>query len=422
MTDDNALRTRIESMGRAARAAAGVLARTPTSAKDNALRAVAARLRENSATIIEANEKDVAAGRETGLSDAMIDRLVINEDCIEKMAVGAEAVADLPDPVGEVVHEWSRPNGMRLAQVRVPVGVISLIYESRPNVTVDAAVLCLKSGNASILRGGSEAFNTNMALAAEIKAAVTDAGLPAETVQLVDTTDRAAVEILLGMEKYLDMVVPRGGKGLIETVSRLARVPVIKHYDGICHVYVDKSADLDMAAKICFNAKVQRPGVCNAMETLLVHESVADEFLPVICHEYLAAGVEVRGCEKTCDICAAASPATEEDWRTEYLDLTVSIRIVDSIDDAVDHIAKYGSQHTDAIVTEDESAAERFLRDVDSSSVFVNLSTRFSDGFEYGFGAELGISTSRIHCRGPMGLRELTCTKYTGRGTGQIRS
>lgn len=416
------LRERIESMGRAARAAAGILARTPTDKKNEALRAIAARLRANAATIKDANEKDVAAGREAGLSDAMIDRLVIDDERIEKMAVGTEAVADLPDPVGEIVDEWSRPNGMRLAQVRVPVGVISLIYESRPNVTVDAGALCLKSGNASILRGGSEAFNTNMALAAEIKAAVTEAGLPADTVQLVDTTDRAAVEILLGMEKYLDMVVPRGGKGLIETVSRLARVPVIKHYDGICHIYVDKDANLDMAKDVSLNAKVQRPGVCNAMETLLIHKSVADEFLPAICHEYLAAGVEVRGCERTCDICAVASPATEEDWRTEYLDLTISVRIVDSIDDAIAHIAEYGSQHTDAIMTEDETAAEQFLREVDSSSVFVNLSTRFSDGFEYGFGAELGISTSRIHCRGPMGLRELTCTKYTGRGTGQIRT
>lgn len=416
------LSDRIESMGRAARTAAGILARTPTDKKNDALRAIAGRLRADAPAIIAENKKDVDAGREAGLSDAMLDRLVIDAERIEKMAVGTEAVADLPDPVGEIVDEWERPNGMRLAQVRVPVGVISLIYESRPNVTVDAAALCLKSGNASILRGGSEAFNTNMALASEIRDAVTEIGLPVDSVQLVDTTDRAAVEILLGMEQYLDMVVPRGGKGLIDTVSRLARVPVIKHYDGICHIYVDKDANLEMAKDVCFNAKVQRPGVCNAMETLLVHESAADEFLPVICHEYLAAGVEIRGCERTCDICAAATPATEEDWRTEYLDLTVSVRIVDSIDDAVSHIAKYGSQHTDAIISENENNAEKFLREVDSSSVFVNLSTRFSDGFEYGFGAELGISTSRIHCRGPMGLRELTCTKYTGRGTGQTRT
>jgi len=421
MGEQDTLEQRIVEMGRAARASAVVLACTSTSVKNDALRNIAERLRMRTGAVLEANTEDIAAGRDAGLSDAMIDRLVLTDERIEKMAAGVEAVAELPDPVGEVVTEWTQPNGMRLAQVRVPVGVISLIYESRPNVTVDAAVLCLKSGNASILRGGSEAFHTNTVLAAEIAVAVAKAGLPAESVQLIDTTDRRAVEILLGLGRYIDMVVPRGGKGLIETVSRLARVPVIKHYDGICHVYVDERADLDMARKIAFNAKVQRPGVCNAMETLLVHRAVADRFLPGLCDEYATAGVEVRGDEQTCRLWPNAQPATEEDWRTEYLDLVVSIRVVNSMDEAIEHISTYGSQHTDSIVTDSYSAAEQFLRDVDSSSVFVNISTRLSDGFEYGFGAELGISTSRIHCRGPMGLRELTCTKYVGRGSGQVR-
>jgi len=408
-------------MGRAARESSRILARTPTLVKNEALGRIADRLRESSDRVLEANSKDIDAGRDAGLSAAMIDRLVLTDERIDKIAAGVEEIADLPDPVGEVVTEWTRPNGMRLAQVRVPVGVISMIYESRPNVTVDAAALCLKSGNASILRGGSEAFRTNTALATEIVAAVEKSGLPAAAVQLVDTTDRRAVEILLGMDQYIDMAVPRGGKGLIETVSRLARVPVIKHYDGICHIYVDDHADLGMASAMCFNAKVQRPGVCNAMETMLVHSSVAERFLPDICSKYEEAGVELRGCKRTCQIWPAAAAADEEDWRTEYLDLVLSIRVVDSIDEAIDHISMYGSQHTDSIVTDSYSAAERFLRDVDSSSVFVNISTRFSDGFEYGFGAELGISTSRIHCRGPMGLRELTCTKYVGRGSGQLR-
>jgi len=424
MTDmgkQNELERRITQMGRHARASAMVLARADASSKNDALVCIADRLRSSTGPVLDANAGDIDAGREAGLSEAMIDRLTLTEERIEKMAAGVEAVAELPDPVGEVVTEWTQPNGMRLAQVRVPVGVICLIYESRPNVTVDAAALCLKSGNASILRGGSEAFRTNTALAHEIADALARVGLPEKSVQLVDTPDRRAVELLLGMEGYIDMAVPRGGKGLIETVSRLARVPVIKHYEGICHVYVDEHAELGMARKICYNAKVQRPGVCNAMETLLVHRAVAERFLPEICGEYDAAGVELRGCTRTRQLWPNVVPATEDDWRTEYLDLILSIRVVDSIDDAIVHISKYGSQHTDSIVTDSYSAAERFLRDVDSSSVFVNISTRLSDGFEYGFGAELGISTSRIHCRGPMGLRELTCTKYVGRGDGQVR-
>jgi len=421
MGEQDTLEQRIVQICRAARTSAAVLACTSTSVKNNALGSIAERLRTRTEPVLEANAKDVAAGRDAGLSPAMIDRLVLADERIEKMAVGVEKVADLPDPVGEVVTEWTQPNGMRLAQVRVPIGVVCLIYEARPNVTVEAAALCLKSGNACILRGGSNSFRTNSMLADEIGEAIEEAGLPKEAVQMVDTPDRRAVELLLGMNRYIDVAVPRGGKGLIEMVSRVARVPVIKHDDGICHVYIDEQADLDMARKIAFNAKVQRSGVCNAMETLLVHSAVADRFLPGLCDEYAAAGVEVRGDERVCKLWSNARAATEDDWRTEYLDLVLSIRVVDSMDEAIEHISMYGSQHTDSIVTDSYSAAERFLRDVDSSSVFVNISTRLSDGFEYGFGAELGISTSRIHCRGPMGLRELTCTKYVGRGSGQLR-
>ena len=421
MGEQDTLEQRILQLGRAARGAAAELARTPTSAKNKALHGIADRLRVTAASILDANAEDVAGGRETELTNAMIDRLMLTPERIEKMAVGVEKVAELPDPVGEVVTEWTQPNGMRLAQVRVPIGVVCLVYEARPNVTVEAATLCLKSGNACILRGGSNSFRTNSMLADEIAEAIEEAGLPKDAVQMVDTTDRRAVELLLGMNQYIDVAVPRGGKGLIETVSRVARMPVIKHDDGICHVYVDERADLDMARKIAFNAKVQRPGVCNAMETLLVHSAVADQFLPGLCDEYAAAGVEVRGDERVCKLWSNALPATEKDWRTEYLELVLSIRVVDSMDEAIEHISTYGSQHTDSIVTDSYSAAERFLNDVDSSSVFVNISTRLSDGFEYGFGAELGISTARMHCRGPMGLRELTCTKYVGRGNGQLR-
>jgi len=337
------------------------------------------------------------------------------------MAVGVHEIAGLADPVGTMLGMWNRPNGLRIGKIRVPIGVIGFIYESRPNVTVDAAGLCLKSGNAIILRGGSEAIDSNSAIADVVVDSLGKAGLPGDSVQLVRTTDRAAVNAMLKLDKFIDLIIPRGGKGLIDLIVQNSMIPVIMHYDGICHTYVDEFADLDMAEKICLNAKVQRPGVCNAMETMLVHSGVADEFLPKIAAKLADAGVEVRGCVRTCKIMPNAVAATDEDWATEYLDLILSVKVVDSIEEAIDHIAKYGSAHSDAIVTENYHRAQQFLDAVDSSAVFVNASTRFNDGFEFGLGAEMGISTNRLHCRGPMGLEELTTTKYVVYGSGQVR-
>jgi len=406
---------------RAARQATRALATAATTAKNTALTFAAAQLRERASAILSANRQDVAAGNEAGLSAALVDRLALNEARLEAMARGLDEIVALPDPVGETIARWRRPNGLEISQVRVPLGVVGVIYESRPNVTADAAGLCLKSGNAVILKGGSEAFATNTAIAACLADGSAAAGLPPAAVQLIPTTDRRAVAALLAQRELVDVIVPRGGTSLIEAITASSSIPVIQHYAGICHVYVDAAADLDMAERIAFNAKVQRPGVCNAMETLLVHADVAASFLPRIGSALQAAGVELRGCPRTRAILPAIAVASEEDWRTEYLDLILSIKVVDSLDAAISFINTYGTGHSDAIVTDSYPHAQRFTAGVDSAAVYVNASTRFTDGYEFGFGAEVGISTNRLHARGPMGLRELTTYKYIVHGSGQIR-
>ena len=408
----------IHQMGRQARAAAYTLAQLSTDEKNTILCAMAASIRACVPELLEANAKDLAVGTEKGLSSAMLDRLRLDEARIEAMAAGIDQVATLPDPVGQVLDSWERPNGIKIQQVRVPIGTIGIIYESRPNVTADAAVLCFKTGNATILRGGSEAIHSNRAIAA----ALGKAGAPEHAVQLIPFTDRASVAALAGMDKWLDLIIPRGGKGLIETVVSLARMPVIKHYDGICHLFADKAADQEMAVSLTVNSKTHKCGVCNALETLLVHRDIAAEFLPKVAAALRAKNVELRGCDETRSILTDAIAATEEDWGTEYLDLILSIKVVASQEEAVEHINTYGSHHTDVIVTTDEAAAENFLRTVDSACVFHNTSTRFADGSEFGFGAEIGISTDKLHARGPMGLRELTSYQYRVRGTGQVKS
>ena len=412
----------IVALCRAARQAARTLATVDTAAKNAALRAAAARLRAHADELVAANAGDVAAARQNGLSAALVDRLTLTRPRVEAMAAGLDEIAALPDPVGETISSWRRPNGLEIAQVRIPIGVVGIIYESRPNVTADAAGLCLKSGNAVILKGGSEAFATNRAIAACLAEGIAGAGLPAAAVQLIPTTDRQAVAALLRQRELVDVIVPRGGPSLIEAITTQSAIPVIQHYAGICHVYVDDRADLAMAEAIAVNAKVQRPGVCNAMETLLVHRDVAERFLPQVAAPLRAAGVELRGCPRTRALLPDAAIATEEDWRTEYLDLILSVRVVDSLDDAIAHIAAYGTGHSDAIVTDSVAHARTFTSAVDSAAVYVNASTRFTDGFEFGFGAEVGISTNRLHARGPMGLRELTTYKYVIQGSGQIRS
>ncbi|MDX1680819.1 MAG: glutamate-5-semialdehyde dehydrogenase [Akkermansiaceae bacterium] len=407
----------IHQMGQQARAAAYALNQLDSAAKNEILRAMAKGLREAAPMLKEANAKDIAAGEEKGLSGAMLDRLRLDDARIEAMAVGIEEVAELPDPVGEVMDSWERPNGIRIEQVRVPIGTIGIIYESRPNVTADAAALCFKTGNATILRGGSEAIHSNRAIAEVLNAA----GAPDHAVQLIPFTDRESVAVMAGMDQWLDLIIPRGGKGLIETVVSLARMPVIKHYDGICHLFVDQEADLEMAVKLTVDAKTQKPGVCNALETLLVHRDVADEFLPKVAEALRAKGVELRGCPSTLKRIPDAVPAFEEDWDTEYLDLILAIRVVGSKREAVDHINRHGSHHTDTIVTENRETAEAFLKAVDSACVFHNVSNRFADGGEFGFGAEIGISTDKLHARGPMGLRELTSYQYRARGEGQTK-
>jgi glutamate-5-semialdehyde dehydrogenase len=414
----SAIEESILQMGRQARAAAYRLAQLSSDEKNAILRAMALSIRANAASLMQANDKDLAAGVEKGLSAAMLDRLRLDEARIEAMAAGIDQVATLPDPVGQVMDAWERPNGIRIEQVRVPIGTIGIIYESRPNVTADAAALCFKTGNATILRGGSEAIHSNRAIAA----ALASAGAPEHAIQLIPFTDRESVAALAQMDKWLDLIIPRGGKGLIETVVSLARMPVIKHYDGICHLFVDQAADLDMAVKLTVDAKTQKCGVCNALETLLVHEAVAAEFLPMVATALRAKNVELRGCNKTRAILSDCIPATDEDWDTEYLDLILSIRVVSSIDEAIDHINTHGSHHTDTIVTADQAAADRFLRSVDSACVFHNVSNRFADGGEFGFGAEIGISTDKLHARGPMGLRELTSYQYRVRGNGQTKA
>jgi len=412
----------MRELGSRARAAARLLARAETAAKNAALIATAAEIERRGDTLLDANGKDLETGKAQGLDPAFLDRLELNPARVRLMAEGLRQIAQLTDPIGEITGLAYRPTGIQVGRMRVPLGVIGIIYESRPNVTADAAGLCLKSGNAAILRGGSEAMRSNRAIAACIHAGLSQAGLPAEAVQVVDTTDRAAVGELITMKEYVDVIVPRGGKSLIERVSNEATIPVIKHLHGICHVYIDDKADLNKAVKIAFNAKCQRYAVCNAMETLLVARGIAERILPVLAEMYREQDVELRGCERTRKLLADIKAATEDDWRTEYEAPILSIRIVDDLDGAMDHIAKYGSQHTDSIVTEDITRARRFLREVDSSSVMVNASTRFADGFEYGLGAEIGISTDKLHARGPVGLEGLTSQKFVVIGDGHVRS
>jgi glutamate-5-semialdehyde dehydrogenase len=412
----------MQAVGRRARAASRVIGRAETRQKNAALLAIATAIETSRERLKSENGMDLAAGRQAGLDEALLDRLELNAARIAAMAQGLREIASLPDPVGGISDMNYRPSGIQVGRMRVPLGVIGIIYESRPNVTADAAGLCLKSGNAAILRGGSEAIHSNQAIAACIRAGLDEAGLPAEVVQVIETTDRAAVGELVRMEKYVDVIVPRGGKGLIERISREARVPVIKHLHGICHTYIDGLADLDKAVRVAVNAKTQRYGTCNTMETLLVAGEIAARVLPVLSEHYRQAGVELRGCEATRAILPGIVAATETDWETEYLAPILAIRVVEDLDAAIDHIARYGSGHTDAIITESLPRAQRFLREVDSSSVMVNASTRFADGFEYGLGAEIGISTDKLHARGPVGLEGLTTLKFIVIGDGHIRT
>jgi glutamate-5-semialdehyde dehydrogenase len=410
-----------EGLARRARVAARTLATAPEAKKNQWLEKTASALNSHVQEIPQANERDLTLARSSGLSSASIDRLQLSTDRLQSAAAGLRQIAALPDPVGRVLDTSVRPNGLRIQKVGVPLGVIFFIYESRPNVTLDAAGLCVKSGNAIILRGGSEALNTNTILVRIIQEALQVTGLPKEAVQLVANPDRAAVGHLLRMNQWIDLAIPRGGEELIRRVAEEARMPVLKHYKGNCHIYVDQAVDLPMAERIVLNAKCQRPGVCNAAESLLVHRAVADTFLPAVAKTLHERGVELRGCEQTRRLIPNVKPATEEDYAAEYLDLIMSVRVVANLDEAIDHIARYGSQHSDAIVTKDPEAARRFTSEVDSSAVLVNASTRFNDGYEFGLGAEIGISTDKFHARGPCGLQELTSYKYIVYGEGQIR-
>ena len=405
-----------------ARQAASAVANLSSAEKDEALIEMAVQLIHHADDLIEANEKDLEAARKKGLSKAMIDRLALDEKAIRAMARGLEEVAALPDPVGKVTSMWRRPNGLLVGRMRIPLGVIGIIYESRPNVTVDAAALCLKAGNAVILRGGSEAIHSNRALSLILRGVLRVKGLPENAVQLIPMVDREAVQVLLQLEEHIDLIIPRGGEDLIRAVVSQSRIPVIKHYKGVCHVFVDAGADFDMAVRICLNAKVQRPGVCNAMETLLVHRAAAGAFLPAVAEALRNAGVELRGCDRTRAVLPGIAEATEQDWHEEYLDLVLAVKVVDGIDEAIRHIERYGSLHTESIVTRDYDNAQRFLREVNSSTVLVNASTRFSDGFQLGLGAEIGISTTKLHAFGPMGLEELTTQKFIIYGSGQVRT
>ncbi len=410
----------VVALCRAARAAAPALARASTAEKNAALLAGAQALRARTDDLIAANAHDVAAAREAGGAAAFIDRLTLTPARVDAMAVGLEQIAALPDPVGEKITGWSRPNGLDIAQVRVPLGVIGIIYESRPNVTADAAGLCLKSGNAVVLRGGSEAFRTNCLIADVLRDAA--GTIPRDAIALVRTTDRAAVQVLLKQDELIDVIIPRGGEELIKAITEGSRIPVIQHLNGVCQLYVDRAADLALAEKLVMNAKTQRPGVCNAIENLLVHRDVAQKFLPAIAAKLVGAGVELRGDPDVVRLVPGTKAATEADWSTEYLDLILSVKVVADVDEAMTFIRTYGSGLAEAIVTTDQKTADRFTAEVDSAAVFVNASTRFTDGFEFGFGAEIGISTNRLHARGPMGLRELTTYKYVVRGDGQIRT
>ena len=411
----------ILEMAKAARTAAKQVACFSADQKNAALKRVAKQIKQDAAYLKDENKKDLLRAKKMGLSGPMIDRLALTDTTLKSMTAALIEVVRLEDPVGSVLRTWIRPNGLQVSRMRIPLGVIGIIYESRPNVTVDAAGLCLKAGNAVILRGGSEAFNSNQALANIIRRALQQSGFPEHAVQIIAIRDRSAVTALLKQDEFIDLIIPRGGEGLIRFVVKNSKIPVLKHFKGVCHVYVDASADLDMAKKICFNAKVQRPGVCNAMETLLVHQSAAEKFLPGMAQRFSAAGVELRGCPVTCRILPAAKKARESDWPAEFLDLVLAVKVVADMDEAISHIATYGSNHTETIITRDYESARRFVREVDSSVVLVNASTRFNDGGQLGLGAEIGISTTKLHAFGPMGLEELTTTKFVVFGDGQIR-
>ncbi len=421
-TETQSIPDMMDALGQAAKVAAADLARLGTSFRDNALLAAAAAIREENEQILSANARDMDAGRARGLSTAMLDRLLLDDSRVEAMAAGLETVRELPDPIGKVLSEWERPNGLKIQRVSVPLGVIGIIYESRPNVTADAAALCLKSGNAVILRGGSESFHSSQAIYSCVVDGLKAAGVNTAAVQMVPTTDRAAVGYLLSsMGRYLDVVVPRGGKSLIQRVQEEARVPVIGHLEGICHVYLHESADVDMARDITVNAKMRRTGICGSAETLLVDRASAERLLPSVCEALAASGCEIRGDETVCGLVPGAMAATDEDWSTEYLDAIISVRVVDDIEAATGHIARFGSGHTECIVANDTEAAERFFNDVDSAILLHNASTQFADGGEFGMGAEIGIATGRIHARGPVGAEQLTSYKYVVRGSGQLR-
>ncbi len=416
------IQTLIVKMATEAKKAAREVAKLSTTVKNDVLLKTAERIIEAREKLQEENEKDLIKAKEKGVTSAFMDRLRLSDKVIDSMAEGLRDVVALPDPVGEIPKMWKRPSGLTVGRVRIPLGVIGMIYESRPNVTIDAAGLCLKAGNAIILKGGSDALYSNLALASILQEVLKEFSVPGEAVQVVSTTDRAAVTELLKREEEIDVIIPRGGEGLIRFVAEHSRIPVLKHYKGVCHVYVDKWADLNMAKEVCFNSKVQRPGVCNAMEGMLVHRDIADEFLPLMAESFRDADVELRGCERTCGLVPFAKAATDEDWGKEFLDLVLAIKVVAGMDEAMGYIARYGSNHTDAIVTRDYARARRFLSEVDASLVIVNASTRFNDGGELGLGAEIGISTSKLHAYGPMGLEELTTTKFIAFGDGQIRS
>lgn len=417
----DALYVKLNKAAWKARRASRVLASLPPERKNEILSAMADALVRHKELILKANKIDRAGAVKKGLSSAFIERLTLNDRRIAEMAESLRQIAALSDPVGKVISSWVRPNGLIISKVRIPIGLILIIYESRPNVTSDCIGLCFKSGNALILRGGSDALHSNKCIYSVLRKVLTDYKLPFDAVYFVSTSERKAVDILLSLDQHIDLVMPRGGESLIQEIKNKSKIPVIKHYKGVCHIYVDEDADLEMAKKIIYNAKVQRPSVCNAVETLLVHKNIADVFLPVICDLLRKASVELRGCARTKKIVSDVKKATLEDWETEYLDLILSIRVVDDIGEAVDHINQYGSHHSDAIITQDEAHRKMFLREVDSACVYVNASTRFTDGYQFGFGAEIGISTDRLHARGPMGLEDLTTYKYVVEGQGQIR-
>ncbi|MBE9545863.1 MAG: glutamate-5-semialdehyde dehydrogenase [Proteobacteria bacterium] len=416
------IKEKVIEIGRNARNAANILANISSDIKNRALLQMADEMVRQTGHLVSENAKDLDYAGKKGLSSAMIDRLTLDEAAIKEVANGLREVAVLPDPVGKITSMWRRPNNLLIGRMRIPLGVVGIIYESRPNVTADAAALCLKSGNAIVLRGGSEAINSNVAIVKILQEVLRNVGIPEDAIQIIPVTDRAAVGVMLQLEEYIDIIIPRGGEELIRAVVEQSKIPVIKHYKGVCHVFVDVNADLDMAQSICINAKTQRPGVCNAMETLLVHKDIAEKFLPVMAEKFRDAGVVLKGCKETRTILPDIEGATEDDWYEEYLDLILSVRVVEGIDEAMAHIEKYGSLHTESIITRDYNNSQRFLNEVNSSSVLVNASTRFSDGFEFGLGAEIGISTTKLHAFGPMGLEELTTTKFIVYGDGQIRT